>query len=313
MIRPVLLVTSILVTLSQAHVPHVGLPGYLSKREISVNTSDYPAYHIEIPIDHYNSSDNRTYLNRYWVNDAYYKPGGPVFYFDTGEQNAAPNVPYFLYEAAGPSSVVTLARRFNGIALIFEHRFYGGNPGGSFPFPMNSSGRPDAGYEAYKYLNTEQALQDPVYFAHHFEPPGLEAYWSLLNPKYTPWIWLGGSYPGIRGAHMRVRNPETFYATWASSAPTQAAVDMWTYYAQAERSMTRNCSADYTHITNWVDSVLINGTIEEQIELKIALYTAVQSSPGECSTPRVNVGDNIASCMHIDVNSIVRVLTDLEG
>lgn len=55
---------------------------------------------------------------------------------------------------------------------------------------------------------------------------------------------------------------------------------MWTYYARAERAMTTNCSADYTHITNYVDSVLTNGTMSEIDELKIALYTAVQSGPG---------------------------------
>ena len=264
------------------------MPSYLDKREISVNASDYPAFRINIPVDHYNASDNRMYSNRYWVNDKYYKAGGPVFYFDSGEQNAHPLVPYFLHEAAGPSSVMTLAMRFNGIALIFEHRFYGDPGTGSFPFPMKADGMAKGGYSAYKYLNTEQALQDPVYFAHHFEPPGLEKYWSLLNPKYTPWIWLGGSYPGIRGAQMRVRNPETFYATWASSAPTEAAVDMWTYYAQAERSMTRNCSADYTHVTNYIDSVLANGTTAENNDLKVALYTAVQSGPGGRKPASIN-------------------------
>nr|OQO15986.1 hypothetical protein B0A51_16683 [Rachicladosporium sp. CCFEE 5018] len=266
-------------TLSMAFVPP-HLPSYLNRREVSINSWDYPAFTIKIPIDHYNGSDTRTFKNRYWVNDQYYKPGGPVFYFDAGEQNARPLVPYFLYDAAGPSSPLTLARRFGGIALIFEHRFYGDVDSGSLPFVTNKDGYAIDGYEAYKYLNTEQSLQDPVYFAHNFEPPGLEPYWSLLNPKYTPWIWLGGSYPGIRGAHMRVRNPETFYAAWASSAPTEAAVDYWQYYAQAERSMTRNCSADYTAITNYVDNVLANGTMAEQRSLKLALYTAVESGTG---------------------------------
>ncbi|KAK3065956.1 hypothetical protein LTS18_002193, partial [Coniosporium uncinatum] len=210
--------------------------GDLIPRGASINASDYPAFTLQIPIDHYNASDTRTYSNRYWINDSYYKPGGPVFYFDSGEQNAHPLVPYFLAEAAGPSAVVSLARRFCGLAVLFEHRFYGDLTEGSYPFPMTATtGRPKAGYEAYRYLNTEQALEDPVFFAHHFEPPRLEAYWPLLAPSSTPWIWLGGSYPGIRGAQMRVRNPDTFFATWASSAPTEAAVDMWVYYAQAER------------------------------------------------------------------------------
>lgn len=219
---------------------------------------------------------------------SHYKSGGPVFYFDAGEQDAHPLVPYFLYEAAGPSSVMALARRFNGLALIFEHRFYGGKTGGSLPFPINGSGVAEGGYQAYKYLTTEQALEDVVYFAHHFQPPGLETYWSLLHPSHSPWIWLGGSYPGIRGIHMRVRNPETFFATWASSAPTEAAVDMWTYFSQVERSMTRNCSADYTRVTNYVDSVLTNGTVKEKNDLKIALYTAVNSRPGGKKPPYIN-------------------------
>ena len=181
-------------SLAIRHVPH--LPKYLSSQEVSINPKDYPACRVEIPVDHYNASDTRTYGNRYWINSKYYQSGGPVFYFDSGEQNAHPLVPYFLYEAAGTSSVMTLARRFNGLAVLFEHRFYGDPMYGSFPFPMKANGMAEGGYSAYKYLTTEQALQDPVYFAHNFEPPGLERYWSLIKPEYTPWVWLGGSYPG---------------------------------------------------------------------------------------------------------------------
>ena len=48
-----------------------------------------------------------------------------MFYFDSGEQNVHPLVPYFLAEAAGPSAVMALAQRFNDLAVLFEHRFYG--------------------------------------------------------------------------------------------------------------------------------------------------------------------------------------------
>lgn len=259
------------------------LNGGLTKREISIDTSDYPPSWIDIPIDHFSNSTNQTFRNRYWINGQHYNAGGPVFFFDSGEQNAHPLVPYFLAEAAGPSAVMALARRFNGLAIIFEHRFYGDLDEGSYPFPMNSTtGRPIAGregYDAYQYLTFEQALEDTIFFAENFQPSGLEKYWSLLKPKYTPWIWLGGSYPGIRGATMRVRNPETFFATWASSAPVEARVDMWTYYAAAERSMTRNCSADWTAVTKYVDGVLSNGTDSEISDLKYEIYTAVLSGP----------------------------------
>jgi hypothetical protein len=40
-----------------------------------------------------------------------------------------------------------------------------------------TSGMAKAGYDAYKFLKTEQALQDPVYFARHIQPAGLKQYW----------------------------------------------------------------------------------------------------------------------------------------
>lgn len=46
-----------------------------------------------------------------------------MFYFDAGDQNAHPLVPYFLAEAAGPSAVMMLARRSNGLAVLFENWF----------------------------------------------------------------------------------------------------------------------------------------------------------------------------------------------
>lgn len=262
--------------------------GLTGREAASINGSDYPPSWITIPVDHFNTSDSRTFRNRYWANSTFYEPGGPVFWFDSGEQNAQPLVPYFLNEVAGPSAVMTLARRFKGLALLVEHRYYGGTDEGSYPYPINSSTGELLDPTGYRLLNTEQALEDTVYFANNFQAPaGINA---SLAPNVTPWIWLGGSYPGIRGAQLRVRNPETFFATWASSAPTQAAVDMWTYYAQAERSMTRNCSADFTAVTRYVDSVLANGTDAQVSTLKKELLTAIAASPTNM-TPAVSDQD----------------------
>jgi hypothetical protein len=64
--------------------------GRLSSHGSSISAPDYSAPTIPTPIDHYNSSDIQNFSNRYWVNSTYYRPGGPVFYFDSGEQNAHP-------------------------------------------------------------------------------------------------------------------------------------------------------------------------------------------------------------------------------
>lgn len=138
--------------------------------------------------------------------------------------------------------------------------------------------------EEWQFLTTEQALEDVVYFASRFTLAysvlGSQPTTNPVHPSLAPWIWLGGSYPGIRGALLRIRNPETIYAVWASSAPVEAQVDMSSYYKAAERSLTRNCSADWVVVTKHVDDVLQNGTTEQQTDMKYRLLKARADGPG---------------------------------
>lgn len=125
------------------------------ERPKSDKSSGPPAlFTIDMPIDHFNPSDHRTYKNRYWVNDSYYEPGGPVFLFDTGEYGVTNfMVTSFLAEEMGPSSLMSLARKYNGVAVMWEHRFYGE----SLPFVADDkTGIATGGYDAYKYLTIEQ-------------------------------------------------------------------------------------------------------------------------------------------------------------
>ena len=164
----------------------------------------------------------------------------------------------------------------------------------------------------WQFLTTEQALQDVVYFADRFAlPPSAQQQHPTLNfsgtslhPSSTPWVWLGGSYPGIRGALLRVRNPGTIFAVWASSAPVQAQVDMASYYKAAERSLTRNCSADWVAVTKHVDASLANGTDAEQVTLKQRLLSARASSPTK------NVTVSRATAANTSDDSAAEVLMD---
>lgn len=135
------------------------------------------AFTFEIPIDHFNSTDNRNFQNRYWINDTYYQDGGPVFLFDTGRcldfthlsiyNNTDRTLSFppgehgisdfmvsiFLEEAIGNSAIMALARKYNGLAILWEHRFYGM----SLPFKLDEdTGMALDGYEAYRFLTTEQ-------------------------------------------------------------------------------------------------------------------------------------------------------------
>jgi hypothetical protein len=133
-------------------------------------------------------------LNRFWINDTFYEPGGPVFFFDNGEAGVGDTLPATYLGPQGELiqfAPLLLAEKYHGIVVIWEHRFYGS----SRPFEVdNTTGLALDGYDAYKYLTNEQALEDAVYFATHFSPAGYDedAAESLRADK-TPWIWLGGS------------------------------------------------------------------------------------------------------------------------
>ncbi|MCJ1288982.1 hypothetical protein MMC34_000513 [Xylographa carneopallida] len=230
-----------------------------------------------MPVDHFNPSDTRTYENRYWMNDTYYRKGGPVFFYDSGEAGVAgpQAAPTFFF------APLELAIRYHGILIIWEHRFYGG----SLPFEINeTTGLPLAGYDAYKYLNNEQATEDAVYFATHFQPPGYsEEEGAQLSSPSAPWIWIGGSYAGTRAARIRIRNPDVFYASWSSSGPVQNVVADWTYYNPIEQTMPANCSADVQAGVAYADHVLTEGSTDKIILLRRAVFIANSANP-KCIT-----------------------------
>jgi len=216
---------------------------------------------IELPLDHFDSTDTKTFSNRFWVNTAFYKPGGPVFFYDAGERGVSD------YDTAlsSPSHpLMQLTETFNGVAIVWEHRFYGR----SFPFSERLSGSQDEGRETYQYLNTEQALEDTVYLASHFEPNGLEEYWDSLGPQFTPWIWIGGSYPGQRGAMVRRRNAEVFFASWSSSANVEIRDSLPEYYLRTSRYLPEDCRAVAQAFVQYVDRVLKNGKWLEKYRLR---------------------------------------------
>ncbi|MCJ1401788.1 hypothetical protein MMC11_005005 [Xylographa trunciseda] len=247
-----------------------------------------------MPIDHFDPSNTRTYGNRYWMNDTFYQKGGPVFMYDNGEAGAMESQAMPSYF----SSPLELARRYHGLLIIWEHRFYGG----SLPFEVNeTTGFALAGYDAYKYLNNEQAMEDAVYFAKHFQPPGYsKEEGAALSSPSTPWIWIGGSYAGTRAARIRIRNPEVFFASWSSSGPVQNVVADWTYYNPIEQTMPHNCSADVQAAIAYADHILTEGSADQVALLKKAIFIANSANPKGITginTPEDLTNWNIASVL----------------
>jgi len=95
------------------------------------------------------------YKQRYFVNDEYYKPGGPAFLFIGGESRISPTWVWW-------GQLATAAQRHNGIIFALEHRYYGKS------FPTSN-----LTIKNLKYLTSDQALADIAYFISNAPIPNL--------------------------------------------------------------------------------------------------------------------------------------------
>lgn len=71
---------------------------------------------------------------------------------------------------------------------------------------------------------------------------------------------VGGSYSGIRSAFTRDKYPDTIFASFASSAPVEARIDMSVYFDQVYDAMVANgylnCTRDIKAAMEYVDAQL---------------------------------------------------------
>ncbi|KAF2875893.1 serine carboxypeptidase S28-domain-containing protein [Massariosphaeria phaeospora] len=209
-----------------------------------------PEY-VELPLDHFAKGGDYSYAgtfnNRFWVSETAYKPGAPVFIYDVGEADAEPGALNRLQNQT--SFFKQIVDRYNGIGIVWEHRFYGN----STPEPINLN----TPSEVFEFLTTEQSLADVDSFAKQFSRPNIN---YTLTPDKTPWVFIGGSYPAMRAAFMRDKYPDTIYASFASSAPVEASVDMSFYFDPIPRGMVRygfgNCSSDIHAAIKSIDKTL---------------------------------------------------------
>ncbi|XP_049620786.1 thymus-specific serine protease [Suncus etruscus] len=168
---------------------------------------------LEQPLDPFNASDARTFLQRYWVNDQHWtSPDGPVFLHLGGEGSLGPGSVTRGHPAA-------LAPAWGALVIGLEHRFYGLSvpPGGLEMAQL-------------QFLSSRHALADVV--------SARLALPRLLNiSASSPWICFGGSYAGSLAAWARLKFPHLLFAAVASSAPVLAVLDFSGYNDVVSRSL----------------------------------------------------------------------------
>ena len=155
-------------------------------------------------LDHNDPADDRTWQQRYQVNDTFYQPGGPVFLMIGGEGPATA-----IWVVAG--QWIEYAQQYGALCFQLEHRFYG-----------ESRPTDDMSVENLKYLSSEQALADLAAFS-----AAMSEQYAL--PEGTKWVAFGGSYPGTLAAWYRLKYPDMVHAAVSTSAPLLAQTDFSEY------------------------------------------------------------------------------------
>ncbi|XP_031330176.1 putative serine protease K12H4.7 [Photinus pyralis] len=175
-------------------------------RKLLYMTAGITEHWLDVPLDHFNLFDNRTWRMRYLTSDKFFKSGGPLFIEVGGE-----------WTIDGSSlmmgGLAELAQEHNGFLVETEHRYYGK----SLPFGKDFS------TEKLRYLQMEQALEDLAYFIEHFKltTPGLANSTVVIR---------GCSYPGMLVTWMRVRFPHIVDISYASSASLGVGLDYPEYF-----------------------------------------------------------------------------------
>ncbi|KAI9291524.1 peptidase S28 [Neoconidiobolus thromboides FSU 785] len=197
-------------------------------------------------LSHNNSELESGYWSqRYFINDQYYRPGGPAFLFIGAEGEL-----YGDYWTTN-SILTTAAEQQGGIIYALEHRFYGE----SYP-------KQDLSLNSLKYLTSELAILDIVNFVKNI---------SEKN-KNTQWILHGASYAGNLAAWAKYKYPDTFHGAIASSAALEAKIDFFEYDLMVQKALLthggQSCLNYHLENFEFINNILLNGSIEEKYELK---------------------------------------------
>ncbi|CAG8952089.1 hypothetical protein HYFRA_00000827 [Hymenoscyphus fraxineus] len=215
----------------------------------------YPANTIDMPIDHIHDEDkylphiNTTFKQRYFFDSTYYKPGGPVYLYISGETSGESR-----FSNLRTGIIQILMQETNGLGVILEDRYYGR----SYPFPTSTT-------DNLRFLTSDQSIADNAYFAQHAVFPGVAG--NLTAPG-TPWILYGGSLAGGETAHSIFTYPELLYGGIASSAPIEVVLAYPEWYAPIQRYGPQDCVTSINGIIAKIDKLTDSNNTQAVQELK---------------------------------------------
>ncbi|KAM9249327.1 putative serine protease K12H4.7 [Dugong dugon] len=181
--------------------------------------------------DHFSKKSSQLWRQRYFVNDAFYKPGGPVFLMIGGSGIASRNC------MSRNFTWITYAERLCAFCLVLEHRFYG-----------HSQPTGDLSTASLRYLSSRQALADIANFRTKIA--------KKMGLTKNKWVAFGCSYGGSLAVWSRIKYPELFDAAVGSSAPILAKVNFYEYFEGVQRALAAHNSECLKTVKEALDQVV---------------------------------------------------------
>lgn len=120
---------------------------------------------VDLRVDHFNPLDRRTYDARYFVNNAHWLAGGPIFIYVSGGTD--------LYDDFLLGGVIAeLSQELNGNIFALEHRYFG-----------ESRPTEDTSVDNLRFLTVHQALADLAQFIGFIKAN----YYGAANSRVILW------------------------------------------------------------------------------------------------------------------------------
>lgn len=236
-------------------------------------------------IDHFNSSDTRTFGQRIFVCTAYFptSAAGQVangtIIVELGNESVLKNPVWPI--------VFENAQRTNALIIAVEHRYYGV----SFPFAVPSSGQLET--SQYVYLDIRQVMADTKLVLDTIRS-------EMKISSKVPVLVVGGSYGGQLSSYHRLTYPDTFQAAIAASAPVNYVLNT-TRLLETEENF-------HVIVGKALDVMTGNTTCSTDVRMGLDMIKATQT---QNATARRAMAENLGLCRNetvLDVSDSIPML-----
>eukprot|EP00164_Ancoracysta_twista_P009451 GFYU01013989.1.p1 GENE.GFYU01013989.1~~GFYU01013989.1.p1 ORF type:complete len:536 (+),score=183.51 GFYU01013989.1:53-1660(+) len=203
----------------------------------------------------FDPSHNVTFNQRYFLNDQFFRPGGPIFLYVSGAHplpSAVMRMGYFFEQA----------KKEKALMVGLEHRFYGGS------IPVT-----ELNVDNLRKLNSRLALTDIAYFVQQ-----MSTQFKAKNIT-GQWHTFGETYGGTLAAWSRLKYPHLIASSFASSAPLRAELAVAEYDVQVAKQAGEKCAAKMAeanlHLTNLMGKPASDALLAKE---QFACPTTMQST-----------------------------------